>query len=208
MVSSSARDQILSAATSVFAEVGYAGARVDEIAERAGVNKAMLYYHVGNKRELYRAVLHAVLEHIRGVFEGVVASTSDPVARIRAVARAIARFADERPDLPSVLFREVATGGKNLDDDLLREVAAVFGGVRSLYQEGSDLGVFRPTDPFVAHFVSVGALLFLVGSKPLRARVGEMTGSRIEIEETPDELAARFADLLLEGLRVRTETSS
>ncbi|HSN67988.1 MAG TPA: helix-turn-helix domain-containing protein, partial [Thermoanaerobaculia bacterium] len=47
MVSTIPRDQILTAAAAVFAEVGYAGARVDEIAERAGVNKAMLYYHVG-----------------------------------------------------------------------------------------------------------------------------------------------------------------
>ncbi|HEU5162380.1 MAG TPA: TetR/AcrR family transcriptional regulator [Thermoanaerobaculia bacterium] len=208
MVSTIPREQILTAATAVFAEVGYAGARVDEIAERAGVNKAMLYYHVGNKQELYRAVLRSVLEHIRRVFAGVVASTPDPVARIQALARAIARFAQESPDPPSVLFREVATGGKNLDDDLLREVAVVFDGVRALYEEGSDRGVFRKTDPFVAHFVSVGALLFLVGSKPLRARIGAMTGAGVEIEATPDELAARFADLLLEGLRVRTETSS
>ena len=208
MVSLSARDQILTAATSVFAEVGYAGARVDEIADRAGVNKAMLYYHVGNKQQLYRAVMRSVLEHIHGVFEALVASTSDPVARIRAIARAIARLAEERPDLPTVLFREVATGGKNLDDDLLRDLAVVFGRVRALYQEGADLGVFRPTDPFVAHFVSVGALLMLVGSKPLRARLVGITDAPVEIEETPDQLAARFADLLLEGLLVRTETPS
>jgi AcrR family transcriptional regulator len=206
MVSSGPRDQILTAATAVFAEVGYAGARVDAIAGRAGVNKAMLYYHVGNKRALYTAVLRSVLEHIRGVVGGV-ASIADPVERFRAVARSIAVFAGERPDAPSVLFREVATGGKNLDAELLDELAQVFAGVRDLYQRGSDLGVFRPTDPLVAHFVSVGALLFLVGSRPLRERLGPMTGAG-DVEETPEILAGRFADLLLDGLRVRNERSS
>jgi TetR/AcrR family transcriptional regulator len=206
MVSSQPRDLILDAATAVFAEVGFAGARVDEIAERAGVNKAMLYYHVGNKRELYSAVLRAVLEHIRGVLQGV-AAIADPAERFRAVARAIATLAERRPDAPAVLFREVATGGKNLDADLMRELGEVFAGIRALYQKGSDLGVFRPTDPLVAHFVSVGALLFLVGSKPLRERLRPPTAAG-DLEETPEILAERFADLLLDGLRVRNERSS
>lgn len=208
MVSSTPRDQILAAATSVFAELGYAGARVDEIAERAGVNKAMLYYHVGNKGELYAAVLRSVIAHIRTVFDRVIASTPEPAARVRGIAREIAIFASDHPDLPSVLFREVATGGKNLDDELLRELSAVFAGVRSVYQDGSDLGVFRPTDPLVAHFVSVGALLFLVGSKPMRERLRRSAGEDGQGEETAEILASRFTDLLLDGLRIRNENRS
>ena len=42
--------RILAAAKEVFAEVGFAGARVDEIARRADVNKASLYYHIGDKK--------------------------------------------------------------------------------------------------------------------------------------------------------------
>ena len=51
------RDAILDAASAEFAERGFAGARVDEIAARAGVNKAMLYYRIGDKQTLYNAVL-------------------------------------------------------------------------------------------------------------------------------------------------------
>ena len=50
------RDRILDAATEVFAEKGFGETRVDEIAARAGVNKAMLYYHVGGEEALYAAV--------------------------------------------------------------------------------------------------------------------------------------------------------
>jgi AcrR family transcriptional regulator len=52
--------RILAAAKEVFAEVGFAGARVDEIARRADVNKASLYYHIGDKKALYAEVLHDV----------------------------------------------------------------------------------------------------------------------------------------------------
>ncbi len=48
---------ILKAAARVFAEKGWSGARVDEIAAEAGLNKAMLYYRVGDKEELYRRVV-------------------------------------------------------------------------------------------------------------------------------------------------------
>jgi TetR/AcrR family transcriptional regulator len=51
------RAALLSAATEVFADVGYAGARVDEIAERARVNKRMIYEYFGDKHGLYREVL-------------------------------------------------------------------------------------------------------------------------------------------------------
>ncbi len=46
-------ENILDAASEAFAESGYAGARVDDIAKRAGINKATIYYNVGNKKELY-----------------------------------------------------------------------------------------------------------------------------------------------------------
>ncbi len=210
MVSSSPtpRDQILGAATAVFAQVGYAGARVDEIAARAGVNKAMLYYHIGNKRALYDAVLRSVFSYVRDVLDRVAAGSPDPAERLRCVAREIATFAETNPDLPAVLFREVAAGGRNLSDDLLPELAAVFGEIRGIYQLGERSGEFRPADPLVAHSVFVGALFFLVGSKPLRGRLRSLLGVAPAAEETADALARNFTDLLLDGLRVRERKSS
>ena len=55
-------DRILAAAAVEFAARGYAGARVDRIARRARVNKAMLYYHFRSKQGLYRALLRADLQ--------------------------------------------------------------------------------------------------------------------------------------------------
>ena len=52
---------ILRAAERVFARAGFEGATMADIAEEAGLPKANLHYYFGNKRELYRAVLDAVL---------------------------------------------------------------------------------------------------------------------------------------------------
>lgn len=60
------RARILDAAKTEFAAHGFAGARVDRIADEAGVNKRMLYHYFGNKRDLYREVyLRQVEEHGR-----------------------------------------------------------------------------------------------------------------------------------------------
>ena len=52
--------RILDAAAQAFAAAGFEGARIDDIAHRAGVNKAMIYYHIGDKKALYTRVLHDV----------------------------------------------------------------------------------------------------------------------------------------------------
>jgi AcrR family transcriptional regulator len=57
-------EKILTAARAVFAEKGYNGTHVDEIANRAGVNKATLYYQIGDKDTLYANVIHQVLGNI------------------------------------------------------------------------------------------------------------------------------------------------
>src|SRR5690349_16231643 len=59
------RLRILEAAKQEFAAHGLAGARVDRIAAQAGANKRMLYYHVGNKEDLYLTVLEGAYEQIR-----------------------------------------------------------------------------------------------------------------------------------------------
>src|ERR1700747_3682251 len=59
------RQKLLSAARHEFARSGLAGARVDEIAARAGVNKQLVYHYFGDKDALYLAVLEWVYEEIR-----------------------------------------------------------------------------------------------------------------------------------------------
>jgi TetR/AcrR family transcriptional regulator len=65
---------LLQAAAAEFSELGYDGAGVDRIAARAGVNKAMLYYHFGSKRAVYVEVLRdmfrAVGTRARAIADG------------------------------------------------------------------------------------------------------------------------------------------
>ncbi|NDU79447.1 TetR family transcriptional regulator, partial [Actinomadura sp. DSM 109109] len=70
---------ILAAAVREFTERGYEGARVDNIARRAGVNKRMLYHYFGNKEALYVAVLEGSYAAIRMAEHGLHLSDRDPI---------------------------------------------------------------------------------------------------------------------------------
>jgi TetR/AcrR family transcriptional regulator len=194
---------ILQAAAEVFAEAGFDGARVDEIARRAGVNKAMLYYRIGNKDELYEAVFRRALGYARGELGRILAEPGDAQARLRRVCRAIAGLAMEMPSLPSIVLREISSGGKHLSDALVAEMAGLFAGIADIYADGEREGTFRRVDPVLAHMVTVSGLMLLVSSRGFRDRLRGFAGAPAERASTTENLADEFAAILLDGVRIR-----
>ncbi|KGI67377.1 TetR family transcriptional regulator [Mycolicibacterium rufum] len=80
------RAELLAVATEVFAESGYSGARVDEIAERTRTTKRMIYYYFGGKEQLYLAVLEDAYRGIREAEQKLTVDHANPVEAIRRLA--------------------------------------------------------------------------------------------------------------------------
>ena len=80
------RADLLAVATEVFAESGYSGARVDEIAERTRTTKRMIYYYFGGKEGLYMAVLENAYRGIREAEQRLQVDHVDPVDAMRKLA--------------------------------------------------------------------------------------------------------------------------
>ena len=98
------RADILSAARRVFARRGFDGASLREVAEAAGVNKAMIYYHFRDKVDLYRAVLSdsfAAMQHIweNDIFRGKATARE----KIRTYIEGFIRFQHKNEDLHKIL---------------------------------------------------------------------------------------------------------
>src|ERR1700751_837341 len=77
--------RIVATAEQIFAEQGLAGARMDEIARAAKVNKALLYYYFRSKEELYRFVLETLLSQLRARVGARHAGSLRPSKRLAAV---------------------------------------------------------------------------------------------------------------------------
>src|SRR5438046_3204946 len=83
-------DRILAAAAGEFAARGFAGARVDHIARRARVNKAMIYYYFRSKEALYRILLRRTFTEVASRMQGVAAGGGSAPEKID---RAVSTFA-------------------------------------------------------------------------------------------------------------------
>ena len=106
---SARRAQLLAAAQEVFVENGYHAAAMDEIAERAGVSKPVLYQHFPSKLELYLAILDQhtaeLLDDVRTVLDTTDESATNNKARVRGTIEAYFAFVD-RDDAPFRLVFE------------------------------------------------------------------------------------------------------
>src|SRR3569623_920302 len=91
---SARRKQLLAAAEQIFVAQGYHAAAMDDIAERAGVSKPVLYQHFPGKLELYLALLDTQTEALGQAVIDALAGTTDNQQRIHGVLSAYFEFVD------------------------------------------------------------------------------------------------------------------
>jgi AcrR family transcriptional regulator len=167
-------EQILGAAALEFAERGYAGARVDRIARRAAVNKAMLYYHFKSKQHLYRTLLRGMFTRAAGRLQAIAGSHAAPAAKIDRVIADIAALVQEHPFFPAIMLREVAEGGAHLDRTTLLALASVPRTVAAIVEEGVVAGAFRAIHPVFAYFSILAPIVFYLAGSPIRKEISDL----------------------------------
>ena len=97
---------ILQAAMEEFAQHGHAGARIDRIAEQAGVNKRLIYYYFGNKDELFLAILERTYADIRAAEQALHLDEMDPVEAVRQLVSFTWHYYLDHPEFITLLNSE------------------------------------------------------------------------------------------------------
>ena len=201
--SAEVRARIIETAGEVFAERGFAGAGVDEIARRAGVNKAMLYYHVGDKETLFGEVVTTNLRRIHAAAASASAAQPLPRERLKAIPRSIAAVVREHPYVPQLMLREIAAGGPHLPAAALAEMAEIMGLTRATLDDGVRRRVFRRVDPLVTHLILVGALMFMANALRLKDRFANTLPLPTTAASDLESLADLMVDLALDGIALK-----
>ena len=181
------RERILRVATELFAEKGYHGTGVAEIGERAAIRRGALYYHIVSKEELLFEVMSPHVREVLEEAERVVISDLDPADKLRRLMAHQVRTIAKRRSEVVIFFRDFGalTGDRATElQDLRDQVEDAW---RAVLEEGVEKGLFVSGDR-----VTVDGILGLVNWVYLWYRPdGELT---------PEEIADRFAGLLLRGL--------
>lgn len=106
------RRDIVAIATQHFAEKGYAGARVDEIAAATATSKRMIYYHFGSKDGLYRAVLTEAYRGIRSAELEAELGDLPPLAALERLTALTFDYHFNHPELVRLVMDENIRGGR------------------------------------------------------------------------------------------------
>jgi TetR/AcrR family transcriptional regulator len=194
--------KIIAAARNVFSERGFAGTTVDAIARHAGVNKATLYYQIGDKKTLYAAVIHDVMGAAVDAIARDIENTPSPEEKLKTYIRNVAGTVDRNPWMPPIMLREMAAGGENLPEVVVREMARIFSILARIIDEGVRQGIFVAATPPLVHLMIMGALVFYKMSTPLRAR---QKGLSEEWKQgrglVSEEIAGEVESLILRALK-------
>jgi len=169
----SARDSraaLFRAAAVEFSERGYDAAGTDRIAARARVNKAMLYYHFGSKRDLYLEIVRDMIRTVGARARAIADGPGTAEQKIDVWIAAIVEEAAARPWFPPIMLRELASGAPHFDADTFQMMNDVFAAVRDVIAQGQQEGTFRDVDPLLTHLtIMPPILIFFVRQRVLAA---------------------------------------
>ncbi|HEY8482899.1 MAG TPA: TetR/AcrR family transcriptional regulator [Spirillospora sp.] len=190
------RRQLLGAAQEVFVAQGYHAAAMDEIAERAGVSKPVLYQHFPGKLELYLALLDEHAEALVRTVRDALESTTDNKQRVQAVIAAFYDFVAGDGEAYRLVF-----------ESDLRNVAPVRARVDRANQQCAEMiaqviaeDTNAPSDE--AHLLGMG----LVGMAEVSARYW-LSQQRAIPKDTAEKLIARLAWRGISGFPLSGESS-
>jgi AcrR family transcriptional regulator len=179
---SARRVQLLGAAREVFVAQGYHAAAMDEIAERAGVSKPVLYQHFPGKRELYIALIDQHTGELLAAVRRALASTSDNKLRVAATIQAFFEFIDADGEAFRLVFESDLTNDDDVRALVDRASGAVAQAIADVIREDTGL----PEEESVLLGVA------LAGMANTTARYWVATGKKIPREDA-DRLVAMLS---------------
>ncbi|MBN8972722.1 MAG: TetR family transcriptional regulator [Rhizobiales bacterium] len=201
------RIRILEAAKKEFAAHGLAGARIDRIAAEADANKRMLYYHVGNKEDLYLAVLEAAYEKIRAEERGLDLEHLDPSAAIARLIDFTWNYFIRNPEFLALLNTENVAKARNLKRSTkVKSMHSPFVEmIRTIVDRGVKTGEFRVAMDPVQLYISIAGLCFFYLSNS--ATLSFIFGRDLLKKDAKEERLQHVIMLVLAALTGRSDAT-
>ncbi len=164
--SRSTRDQILDEALRCFAEKGYEGTSLNDIAAGVGIRRPSLLHHFPSKESLYGDVFERLLSDWMERLDGAIAVSAVGWDKAELVLRACLDLFAETPDYVRIMRREALDGGVHLGIDLSGVLRPFFDGAVQYLEGQMDEGVFTRLDARHLLITGYGAILTYFSDAP------------------------------------------
>lgn len=162
----STRDQILDEALRCFAERGYEGTSLNDIAAGVGIRRPSLLHHFPSKDSLYENVFERLLSEWLERLEESIASPATGWDKAELVLRSGFALFAETPDYVRIMRREALDGGEHLGMDLSTVLKPLFDAAVVYFDEQMKNGTFRYHDPRHLLITGYGAILTYFSDAP------------------------------------------
>ena len=162
----STRDQILDEALSCFAQKGYEGTSLNDIAAGVGIRRPSLLHHFPNKESLYGDVFERLLSEWLERLDAAVNTAASGWEKAELVLRACLDLFADTPDYVRIMRREALDGGVHLGIDLSGVLRPFFDRAAAYLQAEMDNGVFVKHDPKHLLITGYGAVLTYFSDAP------------------------------------------
>lgn len=140
------RDKILRAAEEVFARDGFAGARIQRISHKAGINQAMIYYYFSSKESLYQAVLKKTFLRLNLELSQALTENLGFAHKLRRLIGFYFDLISQNNNLLRIIQKELVDGGKHARQIAPQYIKQLYMMVRKLFEEGMASGECRSMD--------------------------------------------------------------
>lgn len=190
------REVIRDAAIAEFAEFGLRGATTQGIADRAGMTKTKLHYHIDSKEELYQDALDHILGIWAELFEGIATDQGPEAFLSDYIARKVA-FSLDHPEKVKMFTSEVMRGAPMLRDHWAGSREDTHRAARRI-EDWAEAGLIRRVDPLLLqfHIWAMTETWAVIGTE-LRFMMGLENGAAMDRQRITSEITA----LVLGGLR-------
>lgn len=162
MDDSTTESKIKKAALREFAQYGLEGARVDRIAQKAKINKAMIYYHFKSKEDLYESILTEFYREIFPRITGSIPKDKGPDEQLESIVSYFIDFiSNVDQDVIRMMLRELSSGGKYFKKLMVPNVIVpMMGLVQELFNAGIQKGTFKKIVPHLTFLQMLGSIVF------------------------------------------------
>ncbi|WP_157269035.1 TetR/AcrR family transcriptional regulator [Azohydromonas aeria] len=191
------RQAILDAACAAFAETGLGGTRLDHIAERAGVDKRLIYYYFENKEKLFLAALEEVYAGIRGAEAGLNLTELAPDAAIRRLIEFTWDYHRAHPEFLALVNSENLHRARHLAQSkrIVELNSPLIATLAKVLERGREEGVFRGgVDPHQLYITIAGLSYYYLSN---RYTLGVIFGRPTDTPKALQERLSHICDLVL-----------
>ncbi|MEP6573155.1 MAG: TetR/AcrR family transcriptional regulator [Gemmatimonadota bacterium] len=185
-------DRLLRSARALFAAHGYSGTSIRQITARAHTNLGAVTYHFGTKRELYHAVLDAVVTPLMDRVRLAAGQPGPPLARIEGIIRAYFGHLTEQPDMPLLMVHQMTLSGP-FPPPLVRLQQTVLEALVSLVGEGQREGSVREGAPLLYTMSILAQPVFMFIARRAMVQTAGLDLASPAVRATLEQHAVTFA---------------